>query len=147
MLALAIMSPLTVLGYLLVIDWVDLAPLNMLPVRWTWQQRLKERISTYVPLVIIAFCFFPEHYLPAFLGAFGALVCLAQHIEAWWQPYLFGATPDRHKQYEISVANMTRFLPPIGSNPVPAAAHTIEGGLLLIMAASTFAAAMSLLPA
>lgn len=146
MVALAIMAPLTVLGYLLVIDWVDLAPLNIFPVRWSAKEKLRERLPVYVPLVVASFCFFPENAILGFAGAFIALVYLAQHIEAWWQPYLFGATPERRKQYEINVADMTRFLPPIGSNPIPSAAHTIEGGLLLIAAVSTFAAAVSLIP-
>ena len=127
-------------AYLLITDWVDLAPWNKvddLPVR----QKLLISVANYTPLLFIAVAV-PQGGLLAVLALLVGVVDLAMHIAYWWLPYLRGASPEQVSEREHLFGGTTTFLPAIGSHPIPNAQHVVVGILMASMVAFTAVSAI-----
>jgi len=122
-------------AYLLITDWVDLAPWNKvddLPVR----QKLLISVANYTPLLFIAVAV-PQGGLLAVLALLVGVVDLAMHIAYWWLPYLRGTSAEQVAERERLFGGTTTFLPTIGNHPIPNAQHVVVGILMAAMVAFT----------
>jgi hypothetical protein len=122
-------------AYLLITDWIDLAPWNKvddLPVR----QKLLISVANYTPLLVIAVAVVLGGGLVV-LALLVGVVDLAMHVAYWWLPYLRGASPEQLAEREQLFGGTTTFLPAIGSHPIPNAQHVVVGILMAAMVAFT----------
>jgi len=137
---------LSLAAYLLITDWVNLAPWNNvedLPIR----QKALISIANYTPLLLIAFAIAqPNRILVALALVIGG-IDLLMHVAYWWIPYLRGATEEQQAERARLFAGTTTFLPPIGDHPIPNAQHVVVGVLMLAMVAASIAAAIAVIPA
>jgi hypothetical protein len=123
-------------AYLLITDWIDLAPWNKvddLPVR----QKVLISVANYTPLLFIAVVMLLGGGLLVVLALLVGVVDLAMHIVYWWLPYLRGASPEQVYEREHLFGGTTTFLPAIGSHPIPNAQHVVVGILMAAMVAFT----------
>jgi hypothetical protein len=129
-------------AYLLVTDWIDLAPWNNVedvPVR----QKLLISLANYAPLFLIAFAIAQPSRILVGLALVVGLVDLAMHVAYWWLPYLRGATDEHNQEHARMFGGTTTFLPAIGANPIPNAQHVVVGILMAAMVATSVAAAIT----
>ena len=135
MTTIAIASPIVLMLYLILNDWVDLRMWNArepLPTR----QKLMVCAANYVPLLFIAFAFSTGSIFLMLVAATFALIEFAMHIAYWWVPYLFGTSEQELEEHEQLFGNTVRILPRIGNHPVPNAEHTVAGLLMVVMVVS-----------
>ena len=59
------------------------------------------------------------------------MLWLVLQIQSWWIPYIWGASDSYMKFYETWFGRTYKFLPAIGSNPIPDALHVIMQLLIL----------------
>jgi hypothetical protein len=141
----AIAATLAVLlaAYLLVTDWVKLAPWNNvedLPVR----QKLLVSLANYTPLFFIAFGIAQPSRILVGLALLVGLVDLAMHVAYWWLPYLRGATAEHTREHARMFGGTTTFLPAIGDHPIPNAQHVVVGVLMAAMVVTSIPAAAAI---
>lgn len=129
---LTVIAALTMLAYQLVIDWIPLFPWNDVSKK-TPRERVLETAINYSPLLLIAYGFANPRGIGWTIATIGCAVYMVGHLNAWWRPYLFGATEKEHAEYSRLFANTYRILPPIRTNPVPDAEHMVIGVLTLVM--------------
>ena len=123
-------------AYLLITDWVDLAPWNKvddLPVR----QKLLLSVTNYTPLLFIAAAVLVGGGVLIVLALLVGLVDLAMHVAYWWLPYLRGASAEQLAERQQLFGGTTTFLPAIGTHPIPNAQHVVVGILMAAMVAFT----------
>jgi hypothetical protein len=128
-------------AYLLITDWVDLAPWNKvddLPVR----QKLLISVANYTPLLFIAAGVLVGGGLLPVLALLVGLIDLAMHVAYWWLPYLRGASPEQVAERDQLFGGTTTFLPAIGTHPIPNAQHVVVGVLMTAMVAFTAVSAL-----
>ncbi len=135
----ATLLPLLFLSYQLLIDWVNLFPWNDIATK-TAKTRLLELLLNYSPLLLIAYGFHQATPTPKLYALMGSLAYLVGHLNAWWRPYLLGATPNQKAEYQQYFSRTYTFLPPIGDHPIPDAAHVVLGSICLLMVISSFLA-------
>ena len=126
--------------YLLITDWVDLAPWNNvgdLPRR----QKLLLSLTNYTPLVLLAFFVLQQDPILVSLAVVIASVDLLLHLMYWWLPYLRGASAAQTAEHANLFGGTTTFLPRIGDHPIPNAQHVVVGILMVLMWAASLAAA------
>src|SRR4051794_7806113 len=124
-------------AYLLVTDWVDLAPWNRvddLPVR----QRVLISVANYTPLLFIATGVLQGGVLVVLALLVGA-IDLLMHVAYWWLPYVRGASPQQIAERHRMFGGTTTFLPAIGDHPIPNAQHVVVGLLMTAMVGFTAA--------
>jgi hypothetical protein len=129
---------ITLAVYLLITDWVDLAPWNNvedLPRR----QKILISIANYTPLALIAIAVVQTNVVIVALALAIGLVDLTMHVAYWWIPYLRGATAAHRTEHERLFAGTATFLPPIGDHPIPNTQHVLVGLLMLSMVVATVA--------
>jgi hypothetical protein len=129
--------------YLLVTDWVSLAPWNKVE-DVSVGQKLLLSLTNYTPLVFIAFAFAvaqPNRILIG-LALLVGVVDLLMHIAYWWLPYLRGASAEHNKEHARMFGGTTTFLPAIGDHPIPNAQHVVVGALMLAMVVTSVVAAI-----
>ena len=127
-------------AYLLITDWVDLAPWNKvddLPVR----QKLLISVANYTPLLFIGVAVLQGGLLVV-LALLVGVVDLAMHVAYWWLPYLRGASPEQVAERERLFGGTTTILPAIGNHPIPNAQHVVVGILMAAMVAFTAVSAI-----
>jgi hypothetical protein len=128
-------------AYLLITDWVDLAPWNKvddLPVR----QKLLLSATNYTPLLFIAAAVLVGGGGLVVLALLVGLVDLAMHVAYWWLPYLRGASAEQLAERAQLFGGTTTFLPTIGNHPIPNAQHVVVGILMAAMVAFTAVSAI-----
>jgi hypothetical protein len=133
---------ITLAVYLLVTDWLNLAPWNNvedLPVR----QKLLISVANYAPLLFIAFAIAQQNRILVVLAVVVGGVDLLMHVAYWWLPYLRGASEAQKAEHTRLFGGTTTFLPAIGENPIPNAQHVVVGVLMLAMVATSVAAAIA----
>jgi hypothetical protein len=124
--------------YLLVTDWIELAPWNNvedLPVR----QKVLVSLANYTPLFFIAFAIAQPSRILVGLALLVGLVDLAMHVVYWWLPYLRGATSEHAQEHARMFGGTTTFLPAISDHPIPNAQHVVVGALMLAMVVASIA--------
>ena len=120
-------------AYLLITDWVDLAPWNKvddLPVR----QKLLISVANYTPLLFIGVAVLQGGLLVV-LALLVGVVDLAMHVAYWWLPYLRGASAEQLSERQQLFGGTTTFLPAIGNHPIPNALHVVVVILMTVMVA------------
>jgi hypothetical protein len=129
-------------AYLLVTDWIDLAPWNNVedaPVR----QKLLISLANYTPLLFIAFAVAQPNRILVCLALLAGVIDLLMHVAYWWLPYLRGATAEHNMEHARMFGGTATFLPAIGDHPIPNAQHVVVGALMLAMVATSVAAAIT----
>jgi hypothetical protein len=132
---------LALAAYLLITDWVDLAPWNKvddLPVR----QKLLISVANYTPLLFVAVAVLLGGGVLGVLAVLVGVVDLAMHVAYWWLPYLRGASAEQLTERKQLFGGTTTFLPAIGNHPIPNAQHVIVGILMTAMVAFTAVSAI-----
>jgi hypothetical protein len=130
-------------GYLLVTDWVSLAPWNNvedLPVR----QKVLISVANYTPLLFIAFAITEPSRILAVLAIVVGVIDLLMHVAYWWVPYLRGASEAQKAEHAKLFGSTTTFLPAIGDHPIPNAQHVVVGVLMLAMVVTSVAVTIGL---
>ena len=138
---IAAIAAIALAVYLIVTDWVSLAPWNKVedvPIR----QKLLLSLTNYTPLLFIAFAVLQENRILMALALFVGAVDLLMHVVYWWLPYLRGTTDEQSAERASLFGGTTTFLPPIGDHPIPNAQHVVVGLLMLLMVAATAGAAI-----
>ena len=129
-------------GYLLVTDWINLAPWNNvedLPVR----QKVLISVANYTPLLFIAFAITQPSRILAVLALVVGGIDLLMHVAYWWLPYLRGATDAERAERARMFGGTTTFLPPIANHPIPNAQHVVVGLLMMTMVATSVGATIA----
>jgi hypothetical protein len=129
-------------AYLLITDWVDLAPWNNvddLPIR----QKALISLANYSPLLFIAFAVAQPSRLLVGLALIVGVIDLVMHVAYWWLPYLRGATDAERAERARLFGGTTKFLPSIGDHPIPNAQHVVVGLLMVAMVAMSVAATIA----
>jgi hypothetical protein len=127
---ISVILPLSLVGYLLIIDFVDLYPLNDIS-----QRKKHDRIAelfNYFIFIVGALCAMSD-ISPFIYCAFGiATVGLLGHITAWWIPYFFGHYSKFTKEeYDFAFSRTIKILPPIKDHPIPDLEH-LPVGIILV---------------
>jgi hypothetical protein len=140
---IATLSALTLAIYLVVTDWVNLAPWNNvedLPIR----QKLLISLANYTPLLFIVYACARQDRILISLALVIEVIDLLMHVAYWWIPYFRGATEQQKQEHSKLFGGTTTFLPPIGDNPIPNAQHVVVGILMLAMVVSSLITATSI---
>jgi hypothetical protein len=138
---LAAAFALALAAYLMITDWVDLAPWNKvddLPVR----QKLLISVANYTPLLFIAVAVLLGGGVLVVLAVLVGVVDLVMHVAYWWLPYLRGASAEQLSERQHLFGGTTTFLPAIGNHPIPNAQHVVVGILMTVMVAFTAVSAI-----
>ncbi|MEQ4306072.1 hypothetical protein ABNF97_32590 [Plantactinospora sp. B6F1] len=141
----AVIAPLVWLGWLVLIDWVPMYPLNDLPGISAGDRALAAAANYPVPLLIagaVALGRRWSHLVAVVLS----LLCLGGHLASWWLPYLAGATPAQRAEFQEYYADTLRFLPTAGHDVVIDLQHTVVGLLTLVMLAACVVVTMRAWP-
>jgi hypothetical protein len=128
--------------YLLVTDWVDLAPWNNVE-DMPRRQKILISIANYTPLVLIAVAVVQQNEFVVALALAAGLVDLAMHVSYWWIPYVHGTTEAHRMEHARLFAGTTTFLPSIGDHPIPNSQHVVVGLLMLSMVVACAASLLS----
>ena len=129
---LAMIMPFIFLAYQLLIDWANLFPWNDIATK-TPKTRLIELLLNYSPLLLIAYGFYQHTPTAKLYALIGSVAYLIGHLNAWWRPYLFGASAKEKAEYEQYFSRTYKFLPPIGEHPIPDSEHVVLGFICLLM--------------
>ena len=129
---LATLLPLLFLSYQILIDWVNLFPWNDLATK-TAKTRLLELLLNYSPLLLIAYGFHQPTPSTKLYALIGSVAYLLGHLNAWWRPYLLGATSKEQAEYQQYFSRTYKFLPAIGDHPIPDGEHVVLGVICLLM--------------
>ena len=143
---LAALLALVLALYLILIDWVNLAPWNNvedLPVR----QKLLLSLTNYTPLLFIAFACSQQSQILIILALVVGVIDLLMHIMYWWLPYFRGASEFQKQEHAKLFGGTTSFLPSIGDHPIPNAEHVVVGILMFSMVISTVMTAVTIFTA
>ncbi len=126
----AVVAPLALLVYLLLLDFVDLFPWNDLSVVTVREQVLGILINDLI-ILLIAAAFMQSRRVLQFLAVLASALFVLGHIVTWWIPYFFGTSSAAMQEHAYLYGRTTTFLPPIQDHPRPNAAHVVVGVLAL----------------
>ena len=132
----AVVVPLTLLAYLLVLDFVDLFPWNDLSAVGVREQVLGLLVNDLIVL-LIATAFMQARHVFHLLAVLASWLFLLGHVVAWWIPYLYGSSTQAIQEHARYYSRTMTFLPPIQDHPTPNAAHVVVGVLALGMVLCT----------
>ena len=135
-------SSLAAYLYLLITEWVNLAPWNDVSAS-TPSQKLSGTLINAVPfgLLIAAFLLDLLWLKMMSIGLF--IVWLGVHFAWWWAPYFWGASRAHLEQYARLFSRTYTFLPARGGNPIPNAHYVILQALTLLNSMIAIAALVS----
>ena len=132
--ALALTSCAVMLGWLVLTEWVPLAPLNDLEASTT-ADRAKAAAVNYTVLVLIAGGVLIGSTAGAIVAEVLAAVWLIGHVVSWWLPY-FGVSFERQREaYRRDYSRTLKILPSAGHDVVVDVQHMVVGLLSLTMLA------------
>lgn len=137
--------PIVLLAYQILIDFVPLAPFNDVKAV-PFGKKVGGLLMNYSPLILIAFALHDGSPIGVMLSTVGCLLYLLGHLNAWWRPYLFGATKKELIEYQAMFQRTFKILPRIATNPVPDVQHMILGVVVLAMTVTTTAVWLSQQP-
>jgi hypothetical protein len=141
MITIAVLVPLLWLGWLALIDWVPLFPLNDLRPDNVRERRVAALANYPVPLLIAAGVALDRDWSRlAALGLCG--LCLAGHLVSWWLPYFGPGTAGQRETYAREYARTWKVLPTAGHAVVIDVQHMVVGALTLAMLGTTLAATL-----
>lgn len=129
--AIVVVSSLIVYSYLLITEWVDLAPWNDVSVS-TSAQKLSGTLVNAPPFGLLILAFLLDLRALKILSIALFVVWLGIHFAWWWVPYFWGASQEHMEQYARLFSHAYAFLPARGSNPTPIAQYVTLQVLTLI---------------
>jgi hypothetical protein len=142
MTAIAVLVPLLWLGWLALIDWVPLFPLNDLRPDNRRERRVAALANYPVPVLIAAGVALDRGWTLLVALALCGL-CLAGHVVNWWLPYFGPGTAGQRATYAREYARTWKVLPTAGHAVVIDVQHMVVGGLTLAMLGTTLAATLT----
>ena len=93
-------------------------------------------INAIFPGLAVAFAiYFWSRPKPGYVMDYWIVYCavtLASAIAMWYVPNIFGATPERKREYSAMYAGTRQILPPRGDNPRPNLLHLCFHALFII---------------
>ena len=138
MTTIATLIPLVWLGWLVVIDWVPLFPLNDLRPDNVRDRRLAALVNYPVPL-LIAGAVALHHTWSLIVAVALCGLCLAGHVWNWWLPYFGPATAAQRQAYQRDYHRTWKLLPTDGRAVVIDVQHMVVGIGAVAMAATSLA--------
>ncbi len=127
----AIVAPAVLLGYELVLDFVDLFPWNDLSA-FTPEEQLLGMMVNHLPLLLIAAAFVQSRPVFQLVAVATSWLYFLGHIAAWWFPYFVGASAETMQESARLYRRTVTFLPAILDHPIPNAAHVVLGLLVFV---------------
>ncbi|MEW9529874.1 hypothetical protein [Microbispora sp. NPDC049125] len=126
---LALVTPLVLVAYLLVIDWVPLFPFNDLEV-----QSVRERVGAGAANYPVILAISVAAALDAGVVAL-VLACLtmAGHLVNWWLPYFGVSFAAQRETYRREYARTWKVLPTEGRAVVIDVQHMVVGVMTVVM--------------
>ena len=124
-------SSIAVYLYLLITEWVNLAPWNDISVS-TPSQKLSGSLVNLVPFALLVVGFMLDVLWLKILTIGLFIVWLGVHFAWWWAPYFWGTTQAHLETYARLWSRTYKFLPARGSNPIPTAHYVTLQALTLI---------------
>ncbi len=128
---IVVVSSLVVYLYLLITEWVNLAPWNDVSAS-TSAQKLSGSLVNAVPFGLLILAFLIDLRLLKIFAIGLFVVWLGIHFVWWWAPYFWGASKEHMEQYARLFSRAYTFLPARGSNPIPIAQYVTLQVLTLI---------------
>ncbi|MBE1486345.1 hypothetical protein [Plantactinospora soyae] len=142
---IAIIAPLVWLGWLVLIDWVPMFPLNDLDVISAEDRAIAAAANYPIPLLIAGAVALGRRW--SHVAAVGlSTLCVVGHVNSWWLPYFGSATAAARADYLEYYSQTLRFLPTAGHDVVIDVQHTVVGLLTLAMLAATVSVTMRTWP-
>src|SRR5574341_1216636 len=126
-----IISSVAVYLYLLVTEWVNLAPWNDVSTS-TASQKLSGSLVNVVPIALLIAGFLLDLLWLKLVGIGTLLVLLGVHFAWWWAPYLWGTSQAHLETYTRLFSRTYKFLPARGGNPIPNAHYVTYQVLTLV---------------
>jgi hypothetical protein len=142
MMTTALLAPVVWLGWLALIDWVPLAPLNDLRPDNRRERRIAAAVNYPVPVLITGGIAVGQDWSRTTALVLCGL-CLAGHLANWWLPYLGLSTAGQREAYARDYARTWKVLPTRGRAVVIDVQHMVVGLLTLAMSATTLAATLA----
>lgn len=133
---IAVLVPLAWLGWLVLIDWVPMFPLNDLAVISAADRGVAAAANYPIPLLIAGAVLLDRQW-SRIAAAVLSLLCLGGHLVSWWIPYFGPASAGQLADYQRYYADTLRFLPTAGHDVTIDVQHTVVGVLTLAMVAAT----------
>jgi hypothetical protein len=139
---IGVVVALVMLAYALILDHVNLFPLNDLSMRgkFVFRRALSVR---YVPPLLAALLLLPGKAWLAWLAVLIAVLQVAGHGLAWGKPYLFGSPESHKRRWRETYGRTHRFLPAIRDHILPDSAHVVGGLLAVLLLATALTGALS----
>lgn len=134
---IAFCAQLLLLGYLEVIEWINLYPWN--DIRHGNGQPLVD-IAIGITMLLLMLATLRTTRLGAAVAAILYGLWLLIQVINWWVPYARGASPMWQRIYSATFASTVKLLPNFGTHLAPDAAHIV---LQLLIAAAIVATAKS----
>ncbi len=129
---LAAGSCLLMLIWLLVTEWVPLAPLNDLAAT-SPAERLRVGAVNYSVLVVIAGGVITGTTVGAIVAQVLVVVWLVGHVLSWWLPYFGRSTEAQRAAYRREYSRTLKILPTDGHDVVVDVQHMVVGVLTVPM--------------
>jgi hypothetical protein len=139
---IAVLVPLLWLGWLALIDWVPLFPLNDLRADNVRERRVAALANYPVPVLIAAGVAVGQGWSLLAALALSAL-CVVGHVVSWWLPYFGLGTAGQRETYAREYARTWKVLPTAGHAVVIDVQHLVVGALTLAMLGTTLAATLA----
>jgi hypothetical protein len=132
----SIISQITLFIYFQIVEWVNLFPWN--DMSKDKPQRPLDLVFGVIQLILI-YCLFKQVWRLVGIGLMLYTIWLFLQIISWWTPYLWRASEKQSWSYKryFSKTYKFKFLPPIGSHPIPDANHIVLQLLVLIVVIAT----------
>jgi hypothetical protein len=129
--SIVVTSSIAVYLYLLITEWVNLAPWNDVSVS-TSGQKISGSLINAVPFGLLIAGFLLDLFWLKLLGIGVLLATLGVHFAWWWVPYFWGTSQEHVETYTRLFGQTTKFLPARGGNPIPDAHYVTLHVLTLI---------------
>ncbi len=128
----AVASCVTMLGWLILTEWVPLAPLNDLGAS-TQGERGRAAVLNYAALLVIATGVLTGTTVGAIVAQVLVVAWLVGHLLSWWLPY-FGLSSERQRgRTDGRTPRTLKVLPAEGHDVVVDVQHMVVGLLTLPM--------------
>lgn len=138
---IAVVVPLLWLGWLALIDWVPMYPLNDLRPDNHRRRLLAAAVNYPIPLLIAAGVAWQRPWSLVVAVAL-CVLCLAGHLVNWWLPYVGISSASLREDYQRDYARTLKLLPTEGRAVTIDAQHLVVGLLTIAMLATTLLAAL-----
>lgn len=128
---LSIIIPILLSVYLVITDFVDLAPFNDVS-KHSRETRNWEILLNYPLPLVAAFCNWYGTTITTIVAILIGALFLFGNIFSWWVPYFFGCSDEARRHYEEAFGKTIKILPPIKNHPIPNLEHLPVAVLIIL---------------